>query len=75
MQLISDTLMGLAKEAQTLAPVLATLAFIIVGVCFIIGTKQMKEGAKANIYYIIGGVILVCGAVSLGTWLVAKMTF
>ena len=52
MQSISDTLMGLAKEAQTLAPVLATLAFIIVGVCFIIGTKQMKEGAKANIYYL-----------------------
>jgi hypothetical protein len=75
MQSISDTLMGLAKEAQTLAPVLATLAFIIVGVCFIVGTKQMKEGAKVNIYYILGGVILVCGAVNLGAWLVAKMTF
>lgn len=67
--------MGLAKEAQTLAPVLATLSFIMVGMCFIVGTKQMKEGAKVNIYYIIGGVILVCGAVSLGAWLVAKMTF
>lgn len=75
MQSISDTLMGLAKEAQTLAPVLATLSFIMVGMCFIVGTKQMKEGAKVNIYYIIGGVILVCGAVSLGAWLVAKMTF
>lgn len=70
-----QSLMQLAQEAQKFAPVLAILAFIIVGATFIIGTKEMKQGAKGDIYYIIGGVALVVGAVSIGTWAVGIFTF
>lgn len=68
-------LLNLAQEAQKFAPVLAILALIIVGATFVIGTKEMKQGAKGDIYYIIGGVALIVGAVSIGNWAVGVFTF
>lgn len=75
MEGIGGSILNLAAELQTLAVPLAVLAFAVVGAVFIIGTKQMKEGAKGDIYYIIGGVALLVGCVSIGSMVVSNMTF
>lgn len=62
-----DAFNNLTDYLKALAPTIAILGVIIVGLTLIIGTAQMKETAKSNLLYIIAGIILISIAVSLVT--------
>lgn len=75
MDKFAENILGLVKAVQPYAWILIVVGLAVVGIMFAIPSDKVREKAKASAPWIIIGTIIVSGAVYIGNWIFAKITF
>lgn len=55
------------EQLRPLGITFVILALIVIGLCLIVGTRQMIDWAKNHIFHVIGGTVLIYLASDLAT--------
>lgn len=75
MDKFAENIYNLCTEAQPYTYVLAIVAFLVIGVMFLIPSEEGRQKAKKALPWVIVGVLLMLGAVYGGKWLTGKIIF
>ncbi|MCM1244611.1 MAG: hypothetical protein NC293_03095 [Roseburia sp.] len=75
MDKFADNIKTLIAAVQPYAWVLIVVGLITIGVMFAIPSEKAREKAKASAPWIIVGTLLIAGAIYIGDWIFAKITF
>ncbi len=75
MDKFAENIYNLCTEVQPYTYVLAIVAFIVIGVMFVIPSEESRQKAKKALPWVILGVIIILGGVYLGKWLTGKIVF
>lgn len=54
-------------QLQPLGIAFVILAIVVIGLCLIVGTRQMIDWAKNHIFHVIGGAVLIYLASDIAT--------
>ena len=75
MENLTTTAENIIKTIQGFAWGMVAIATITIGMMFILGSHETKDKAKKMIPWVLGGVVLVLGAIELANLLVEKIAF
>ncbi len=75
MDKFAENIKTLIEESQPYAWVIIMVGLITIGIMFAIPSEKAREKAKASAPWIIIGVLLIAGAIYIGDWIFAKITF
>ena len=75
MDKLAENIYNLCTEVQPYTYVLAVVAFLVIGIMFLVPSDESRAKGKKALPWVIVGVIVVLGAVYLGKWLTGKIVF
>lgn len=75
MDKFAENIKTLIAAVQPYAWVLIVVGLITIGVMFAIPSEEARKKAKASAPWIIVGTLLIAGAIYIGDWIFAKITF
>lgn len=61
-------------QLQPLGITCVILALVVIGLCLIVGTRQMIDWAKNHIFHVIGGAVLIYLASDIATSFITTLS-
>lgn len=75
MQAFAEKMYELCSQAQPVVIALSCVSLLIIGLMMIYPSQKSKEAAKDAIPFVILGIAICLGAVTLGKWLGSLFAF
>lgn len=75
MDKFAENIYNLCSTVQPYTYVLVIVAFLVIGVMFVIPSDESHQKAKKAAPWVIIGAIVILGAVYMGKWLTGNIAF